>query len=121
MKVYVVILAMLFTFLTGGLVHAACVNQVNGELTAVLSWTNADSITTDTVNILRSNSAGTEVLLKNVPYGTTFTDTVPVPTSTISYFYEVQAKGPGGVSVPSNEICKTFFPGPPAPQGLQVQ
>lgn len=103
------------------LVHAACVSQTAGELTAKLTWTNADPVTTDSVNVLRSNTAGGETLLLTIPYGTSYTDIVPVPTSQISYFYEVQAKGPGGVSVPSNESCKTFFPGPAAPTSLQVQ
>lgn len=99
-------------------VQAACVSQTSGELTAQLSWTNNDTVTTDSINVLRSNSAGSETLLINIPFGTTYTDTVPVPTATISYFYEVQAKGPGGVSTASNEFCKTFFQGPPAPSNL---
>ena len=62
----------------------------------IFEYFDNDQVTTYTINILRSNSAGTEKLLLNIPYGTTYTDTVPVPTSTIRYFYEVQAQGPGG-------------------------
>ena len=115
------LLSLWFLFCFTASVHAACVSQTAGELTAQLSWTNNDQVTTDTINILRSNSAGTEKLLLNIPYVTSYTDTVPVPTSTISYFYEVQAQGPGGVSVPSNESCKTFFQGPAAPSQLNIK
>lgn len=104
------------------LVRAACTLQSASELTAKLTWTNADTVTTDTINILRSNSAGAETLLINIPYGTTYTDTVPAPNvSQITYFYEVQAKGPGGVSAPSTEGCKTFFGPPPTPTNVTVQ
>ena len=103
-------------------VDAACTQQSAGELTAKLAWTNTDTVNTDTVNVLRSNTSGSEAVLLNVPYGTTYTDTVPpVTAASITYYYEVQAKGPGGVSVGSNEVCKTFFQGPPAPQSLTVQ
>ena len=115
------VMSLVLSLLLVAAVQAACVSQTNGELTAQLSWTNNDQIQTDTINILRSNSAGTEKLLLNIPYGTTYTDTVPVPTSTISYFYEVQAQGPGGVSVPSNEGCKTFQAVPQGPTGLTVK
>lgn len=120
MKTWLLVFLFLFCFTAS--VSAACVSQTNGELTAKLTWINVDTVTTDTVNVLRSNSSGTETVLINIPYGTTYTDTVPIPSGgAVSYFYEVQAKGPGGVSVPSQEICKTFFPGPPAPTSLQVQ
>jgi hypothetical protein len=118
--------ALCFVLVLAGLpawADAACtVLQTAGELTTVLTWNNNDTVTTDTVNILRSNTSGTEILELNVPYGTTFTDTVPpVSVPSITYFYEVQAKGPGGVSPVSNEACKTFFQGPPAPTGLTAK
>lgn len=102
--------------------EAACVLQSAGELTAQLTWTNSDTVTTDSVNILRSNSAGAETVLINVPFGVAYTDTIqPVNVASITYFYEVQAKGLGGVSPASNEVCKTFFQGPPSPSGLSVK
>ena len=119
MKIWILVL--LACLAVTGVVEAACVSQTAGELTTKLVWTNSDLVTTDSVNILRSNSAGTETLLITIPYGTSYTDTVTPITSNITYFYEVQAKGPGGVSVPSNEVCKNFFPGPPAPSNLTAQ
>ena len=98
-----------------------CVAQAQGELTTSLSWTNIDTVTTDTVNILRSTSTGTETVLINIPYGASYVDTIPAPTSQITYYYEIQAKGPGGLSPASNEVCKTFFPGPPAPVGAAAK
>lgn len=100
---------------------AACVTQQAGELTAILSWTNQDAVTTDKINVLRSTSSGTETLLTTIPYGTTYTDTVPKPTATTTYYYELQAVGPGGAGPISQESCKTFFVGPPSPINITVQ
>lgn len=102
-------------------VSAACINQsASGELTSILTWTNV--MTSGSVNILRSTASGAETKLMTVPFGTTYTDTVPMPTAQISYFYQVQGVTSGGqLSDLSNEVCKTFFPKPAAPTNLLVK
>ncbi|MDE2099291.1 MAG: hypothetical protein KGL39_18705 [Patescibacteria group bacterium] len=103
--------------LTPSIAKAAtsCAQQQAGELTSSLTWTTTDTITTHTFNVLRSMTAGSETVLLNIPFGTTYIDTVPAPTADTTYYYEIQDKGPGGLSPLSNEVCKTFFAVPPAP------
>ena len=120
------LLSLLFTALfvaimeKQSLLQAACVSQTNGELTAKLTWTNVDTVTTDTINILRSTASGQEKFLINIPYGTSYTDTVPQPQVSVTYFYEIQSQSPGGVGT-SAEVCKNFQVAPPAPTAVGIQ
>ena len=98
------------------IVSAACVQESAGTLTSVLTWQTTDTV--DPVTVFRSTTSGSGyVSVGTAPAGVlTFTDKVPAPTGTITYYYVVEAISPqAGPSANSNEACKTFFGVPPVP------
>jgi hypothetical protein len=116
MKKYIALLALF------GLLAVNLISQTSPH-SVTLTWVASPSPGVTSYNIKRSTTTGTEVTIGSVPANVlTYVDPFQLTDEGKKFFYVGTAIGPGGESLPSNEVSATIpFSVPGAPSGMAVQ